>query len=80
MPAPVEVDVAPRAAAVGVVDVHPVLEDIGVAGRIVAGRLRAGQVEELAELGQEELVVGPLPAAAVLPAFDEGLDGLVGGR
>lgn len=36
-----------------------------------AGRLRAGQVQQLAQLGQKQLIVGALFAARVLPALDK---------
>jgi len=52
---------------------------------VAARRGRQGQAEQGAQLGQEELVVGPLGAGGGGPAIDEGVDeggreAVVGGR
>ena len=75
--AAVEIDVAAVDGAFGVVDIHAAFEDVGVFLRIGPGRLGAGQVEQLAQLGEEKLVVGALLAAGVAPAVDEGFDRVV---
>ncbi len=51
------------------------LEDVVVAFRRDAGGLGPRQSERVAELDQEQAVIGPLlPALAALPAPDEGVD------
>ena len=54
---------------------HGLLEDIGVVGPVGCGGVRARDVEDIAQLGKEELVVGVLGRAGGLPACDEGLNG-----
>ena len=78
MPAPVKIDVAAVDAAVGVVDIHAALEHVGILFGVGPGRLGAGQGEQLAQLGEEKLVVGTLQAVGIAPAVDEGFD--IGGR
>ena len=57
------------------------LEDVGVVARVLARRIGRRQVEQPREFADEELVVGELGAAGVLPAGDEGVDrGSCGGR
>ena len=73
--AAVEVDEAVAAGAVAVLEDHPALEAVGVLVGVLPGRVRLGQVEEGAEFGEEELVVGPLGAVGPLPAGDEGVHG-----
>ena len=54
---------------------HGLLEDIGVVGAVGRGRIGARDVEDVAQLGKEELVVGALGRAGGLPARDEGVNG-----
>ena len=54
---------------------HGFLEDIGVVGPVGCGGVRARDVEEVAQLRKEELVVGALGRAGGLPACDEGVNG-----
>ena len=77
--AAVEVDEAVVGAAVGLAHHHAALEHVGVVARVVASGVGARQAEEFAQLGEEELVVGALAAAGVLPAGDEGVEGGGGG-
>jgi hypothetical protein len=56
------------------------LEDIGVVVAVGAGRIGTRQVEQLAQLDDEQLQIGGLVAAVTLapaPARDETLDGLI---
>lgn len=77
--APVEVDEAVADAAIGRAHDDAALEDAGVVARVVAGGLGLWQVEQRAEFGEKELVVGALATAGFAPALDEGFDGGVGG-
>jgi hypothetical protein len=52
------------------------LEDIGVVRRVGLRRFGLGQVEQVAQLGDEKLVVGALRSAGGLPAGDEVFDGV----
>ncbi len=70
----VEVDEAAIGAPVGVADVHPALEHIGVVAGVVRGRIGARQAEQFAQFGEEELVVGAFGAAGGAPAGDEGVE------
>jgi len=76
-PETVQDPVAAVDGAVGVVDIHAALEDVAIFFRIGPGRFRAGQVQQLAQLGEKELVVGALLAAGIALALDEGFDRLV---
>lgn len=70
-----QVDPQGRRRALGLAPLHAAFEDVVVVPRLVACRVRPRQVQRLAQLGQENLVVGALGAAASLaPAFDEGVD------
>ena len=73
--AAVEVDEAVVGAAVGLADDDAALEHVGVVAGVVPRRVGARQTEDLAQLGEEELVVGALAAAGALPAGDEGVEG-----
>ena len=59
----VEVDPPGGVGAIAVVEADGAFEDVGVLGTVGPGRLGAGDVEHVAQLGQEVLVVGPLGAA-----------------
>ncbi|HAF54828.1 MAG TPA: hypothetical protein DCL01_06350 [Thauera sp.] len=61
-------------------EIDSALEPVGVVLVPLARRLGPRQREQLAQLGQEELVVGALRAAGVLPARDDGVDGCGGGE
>src|SRR5699024_8196994 len=63
----VEVDVAARLGAVRVREEDGFLEYIGVALDLGARRIGAGHAEDAAELGEENLVVGPLGPAGPRP-------------
>ena len=54
---------------------HGLLKDIGIVGFVRRGRIGARDIEDVAQLGKEELVVGALGRAGGLPARDEGLNG-----
>lgn len=69
--AAVEVDAALRGGAVEVVEGDGFFEDVGVAVVFSAGGIGAGNVEEVAELGEEELVVGALGGSGLTPALGE---------
>src|SRR3546814_502153 len=74
----VEVD---EVGAVGPLDaahLHPPLEDVGVALLGLDRRLGLRRADEVAKLGQEELVVRALAAAGRGPALDKGFDGRLG--
>ena len=73
----VEVNEAVVAAAIRLVDDDAALEHIGVVTGVVAGRFRQWQAQQAAQLGEEQLVVGPLAAAGFCPALNEGLNGVV---
>src|SRR3546814_1014192 len=69
--------------AVGPLDaahLHPPLEDVGVALLGLDRRLGLRRADEVAKLGQEELVVRALAAAGRGPALDKGFDGRLGIR
>ena len=69
----VEVDVARRGLAVGVLERHRLVEHVAVHRLIGHARVGPRHAEQVAELGQKQLVVGPLRAGARAPAGDEGL-------
>lgn len=73
----VEVDPAVGLRAVGVDEDDAAFEDVGVVIIFRHGRSRARDIEQLAELAEEELVIGAFGAAGFGPAVDEGLDGVV---
>gem|GEM_PF-2992592 len=72
MAALVAVDASVRRTAVTVAKTDPALEDVGVVAGIVARRVGGGDVEQPAEVGDEELVVGQLGTVGRSPAGDEG--------
>lgn len=72
--APIAVDEAVADAAVAVVKDDAALEDVGVVAGVFVGRLGLGDAEQVAEVGDEELVVGALGAADVAPAGQKGVD------
>lgn len=56
---------------VAVMKGHGAFEDIGVATRIRRRRVRSRHVQDIAQLGEKELVIGPFRRARRFPAFDE---------
>ena len=70
----VEVDAARAGGAVGVVERDAVLEDVGVVRVVRLGRVGPRDAEQVAQLGEEELVVRTLRRAGGGPAGDEGVD------
>jgi hypothetical protein len=72
MGAPVAVDAAERAAAVAVTKSDSPLEDVGVVTRIVARRIGRRHAEHLAQVADEELIIGQLAAVGIAPAGQEG--------
>jgi len=54
---------------------HGLLEDIGVVGSVGHRRIRPRDIEDVAQLRKEELVVGALGRAGGFPARDEWLNG-----
>lgn len=56
------------------------LEDVGVVGGVVGGGIGAGDTEEIAELGEEEGVVGAFGGSGGGPAGDESGGGVSGRR
>jgi hypothetical protein len=71
--AAVAVDEAMARAAVAMRKLDAPLEHVGVVAGFVARRVGLGHAEQLAQFGDEELVVGALRARGVLPAGDEGV-------
>ena len=67
----IEIDKAGAGRAVGVVEPYGVLEHVSVAIDLAAGGIRVRQAERVAQLDQEQLVVGPLRRRRVLPARNE---------
>ncbi|PSQ97735.1 MAG: hypothetical protein BRD55_00910 [Bacteroidetes bacterium SW_9_63_38] len=55
--------------------VHAPFEDVGVGARVGAGGVGGIEVQQVAELGEEELLVAVLGGAGRGPALDEGVDG-----
>jgi hypothetical protein len=68
----VEVDASGAGGAVAVVELDGAFEDVGVEGVVWDGGVGTGKGEEVAEFGEEELVVGAFSGAGLLPALDEG--------
>lgn len=60
-----------------VVEGHGAFEDIGVGGIVRRGRVRLRLAQQVAQLGEEKLVVGAFSRARLLPAGNEG--GGIGG-
>ena len=52
----------------------PPLEDVGVVARVVARRIGRRYTQQLAEVGDEELVIGQFGSVGILPAADEGIE------
>lgn len=73
----VEVDVVGGGGAVGVDAGDGAVEDVVVAFGIGGGGVGARDAEDVAEFGEEHLVVGALGGSGILPAGDEGFDGFV---
>ena len=71
----VAIDEAVALRAVAVRELHAALEHVGVVAGVVARRVGLGHAEQVAELADEELVVGALGAGGGVPAGDEGVDG-----
>jgi hypothetical protein len=69
----VEIDEAAGEGAVGVADFDGFVEDVGVEVFDALRGLGAVDAEEVAELGEEELIVGALGAVGLMPAFNEAL-------
>ena len=69
------VDATRRFAAVAVAEGDAALEDVGVVARVLARRVGRGYAEQVAEVGDEELVVSKFGAVGVLPAGEEVLRG-----
>jgi hypothetical protein len=79
-PTPITVHRARGLTAIGETLDQLALEHIGVVAMLGPGRIGRRQVEQDAEFQNEHLEIGPLVAAvagAVVPAGDEGRDGLV---
>ena len=76
----VAVDEAVALRAVAVRELHAALEHVGVVAGVVARRVGLGHAEQIAELTDEELVVGALGAGGGVPSGDESVDdGRAGG-
>jgi len=73
--AAVEVDAAGGGAAVGVVERHGALEDVGVGLGVGAGGIGARHLQHVAQLGEEELVVGAFGSLRAGPTLDKGVEG-----
>ena len=71
----VAVDPPRRGAAVAVPERDAALEDVGVVACVFPRRVGRGDVEQVAEVGDEELVVRQLRPVGVLPAGEEGFGG-----
>ena len=77
----VEVDVVGDGGAVGIHAGDGAVEDVEVFRGIGRGGIGAGDIEDVAEFGEEHLVVRTLSGTGVFPAGDEGVDLLgCGGR
>ncbi|MEX2171218.1 MAG: hypothetical protein WD851_17995 [Pirellulales bacterium] len=72
----VEVDPLDRVGAVAVVEADATLEDVGVVGVVLDGRLGPRDGEHVAQFREEELVVGAFGPGGFTPAVDEGLGGV----
>jgi hypothetical protein len=74
MSALVQVDAASRVA-VGKVPLHGALKDVIIVGVGRLGDIRVRQAEHIAELSEEERVIGALlPALLTLPLRNKGFD------
>ena len=71
--AAVEVDTAWRCRAVEVMESDRLFEDVFVEEVVLRGGVGVFDIEEIAKLGEEERVVGPLGSAGALPTFDKAL-------
>ena len=60
--------------AVAVVEDDAALEDVGVVRVVRPGGIGPRHVQDVAQLGEEELVVGALGGRRAQPAVDESLD------
>ena len=67
----VEVDAAGGDGAVALVELDVALEDVGVLRDVGLGGLGLGDSELIAELREEQAVVGPLGGGGFLPVVDE---------
>ena len=70
----VEVDVVGDGGAVGVHAGDGAVEDVEVFRGIGRGGIGAGDADDVAEFGEEHLVIGALGGTGVFPAGDEGVD------
>ena len=70
--AAVQVDEAVAFGAVRMLETHLALEDVGVLFGVGRRRVGPGKAQLLDELGEEQLVVGPLGTVGGTPACDEG--------
>ncbi len=77
--AAVEVDEIGGGGAVGCGDGDGAVEDVVVFGVVGGGGVGMGELEEVAEFGEEELVVGAFGAAGGVPAGEEDGEGEWGG-
>jgi hypothetical protein len=72
----IEIDAAGAGSAVAVVEVNGAFKDVGVLRIVGNGGIGTGDAEDVAEFGEEELVIGAFGCAGVLPAADEGRGGV----
>ncbi len=70
----VAVDEAVAGAAVAVVKDDAALENVGIVAGVFVGGLGFVDFQQLAEIGDEKLIVGALGAVGVAPAGQEGVD------
>jgi hypothetical protein len=70
----VAINAARRLTAVAMAKSDPPLEDVGVVARVVARRIGRRHTQQLAEVGDEELVIGQFAPVGILPAADEGIE------
>jgi hypothetical protein len=73
-PSLVQIDPPRRVRAVQIVEQHVALEDVRIAGVVLDRRLRPGDLQHVAQFGEEKLIVGPFRAAGVRPTLDEFLN------
>ena len=76
--APIAVDEAVGTRSIAVGEYDAPLEDVGVVARVGLRRMRLGEFQKFAQLGDEELIVGAFATAGRLLAGDEGVDGVRG--
>ena len=74
MPGLVEVDVIGGGGAVGIDPGDGAVEDVAVLRGLGCGGVRAWDADDVAEFGEEHLVVRPLGGPGGFPAGDEGGD------